>query len=161
MSNFIKRQVISWILYFVFGKIPKQWTVKDEVRMFLVKNQQLIQWLVGAIFPKISTGFTALYSTVIGNKVLFDVFFDTVMFLRTNPSSLIVDRNSLISPVNIDDKGFMDRIRERIKRRRSLPGTSISEELEASSPGAIRAVVLASDAVSQLATIMVSIEQFR
>ena len=142
----------------MFGKIPKSWRNKVEVREFLMRNTDIIVWMVKETNLGIEAGFKNAYTNVINNEVLFDVFFDTMCDLWVDPSKLIIDNNQ---PINIDDKRLIERIRERIKNRRAKPGTPVAAAVEAAAPQSLLAVVMLISAISNIAAIILRFKQFR
>jgi len=159
MPNFnLQKLAASWGMYFMFGKIPKSWRNKVEVREFLMRNTDIIVWMVKETNLGIEAGFKNAYTNVINNEVLFDVFFDTMCDLWVDPSKLIIDNNQ---PINIDDKRLIERIRERIKNRRAKPGTPVAAAVEAAAPQSLLAVVMLISAISNIAAIILRFKQFR
>ena len=128
--------------------------------MFLQSNQRLVQWVVNLTETKVDDGLAAIYSRVVSDAILFDVFFEFACSLWEDPNKLVSITNSTCQALRIDDKGFVDRIRERIKRRRQgiLPSNSDFDEPE---DEAATAVITLVSALSNLAVIVTYLRQIK
>jgi len=147
----MKKYALSWAMYFAFGRQPN-WQNKDQVRLFLENNQYIIVWLVNLLNLQLATSVNNLYGTVINNKILFDVFYDSLMALWINPLSLVSnEQDSKITPIDIKEKRFIDRLRERVSVRRAQADTPVMESLEAGKPESLEALGAWVGALSSLA----------
>ena len=161
MNNFtLKKWALSLGAYIAFSKIPGSWLNKEQVKLFLQVNQDMIIWLAGLTGIKIDKKFSALYSHVISNTVLFDVFFEYMSMLWINPNKLIDNDSNIDVTPNTDNTKIITRLRDRIKERRAKHGTSVDDIATSASPESLLAVVTVYETLSNLAAIILRINSF-
>jgi hypothetical protein len=159
-NNTIRQMALSWGAYFAFGKRP-DWTNKDQVRIFLINNQHILVWIVNLLKLQLADNFNLIYSTVINNKILFDIFYECFMQIWSNPESLIANHKGNLPIIDKNDKTLIDRIRARIQSKRNLADTSASEFVLADTPESVMAVATVVSTLASVATLVLGIRNFK
>jgi len=128
MNFKIKKWALGIGAYFAFGKPPSNWHDKDQVKKWLIANQAMLVWLLQLTGTNISANFSALLSQVVNNEVLFDVFFDLLSKVWSNPKELIDEQSTFGTvTINTDSNKVIDRIKERIRQRRAKRDTPVKD----------------------------------
>jgi len=159
MTQLLQQVVINLGLRIVFGRQP-DWRSKEEVRQFLLRNKGIITWLVDKTQVNIVAQFAELYSQILNNAVLFDLFYVTAAKIWLDPNS-IIEPNKVIDNDPVIRQRLLDRIQDRIRARRKVGSFTITEDIEATKPESITAVLTVVTAISNIASVVVAIRRFR
>jgi len=158
----LRKWALSVVSYCVFSSIPKNWSDREQVKLFLRSNTGMLVWLVQLTETKIDDKFADLYSQVVNNDVLFDVFYDFAAKIWSNPSELTDQTQFTDVKPFIDDTRVRNGLFARLKQRRVMSGLMVDAvEEEAAQPGSILAIVTVVSAIANIAALILKIRNFR
>jgi len=168
MLDAIRRQIVAWGIRFIFKKIPVNWMDKFQVREFMTVNRDLFVFIVQQTNLGIEKGFKSMFDQVLSNTILFDVFFDGLNQLWTNPRSLVDINGGTITPIRMDDsqinqQTIRERIRAKIQQRRNPDvarnAAEALEVVQAESPTSVLAIIVVLAQIANIAAIIVRFRQ--
>jgi hypothetical protein len=168
MLDAIRKQIVAWGIRFIFKKIPVNWMDKFQVREFMTVNRDLFVFIVQQTNLGIENGFRSMFDQVLSNTILFDVFFDGLNQLWTNPRSLVDISGGQVMPIKMDNsqtnqQTIRERIRAKIQQRRSSNVSRRAEDtmeiVQAESPGSVLAIIVVLAQIANIAAIIVRFRQ--